>query len=89
MMPMNDNQLYVKTQLISDHQAMQDLKSGTSKDAPRVAHRMWYAIRHDLKILTAPVWWPVSKLLTLKKGQGAGSETTDPLATDLNRPLYK
>ena len=45
MMPMNDNQLYVKTQLISDHQAMQDLKSGTSKDAPRVAHRMWYAIR--------------------------------------------
>ena len=89
MMPINDSHLYVKTQLIADHQAMQDLKSGTRKEAPRVAHRMWHAMRHDLKILTAPIWWPVSKLLTLTKGRGAGSETTDPLATDLNRPLYK
>ncbi len=39
-----------------------------------------------VKVVTAPVWWPISRLKSLGK---KASVPQDSYTTDMNRPLYK
>ena len=40
-----------------------------------------------VKIVTAPVWWPISRLKSL--GKKTKGQPQDSYTTNLNRPLYK
>ena len=53
-----------------------------------VVHFMVFVV----KVVTAPIWWPIAKLKQLGKSNSRdrkSSQAQDPYTTDLNRPLYK
>lgn len=52
----------------------------------RVADALWHFMETAVKIVTFPIWWPISRI---KKRSKKSNPPTDPYATDLNRPLYK
>ena len=53
----------------------------------RLADALWHFMETSVKVLTFPIWWPISKLK--KRGRKTTKPAGDPYTTDLNRPLYK
>ena len=45
-----------------------------------------HVIAVAVKVVTFPIWWPIS---LLKRPRKANGRPADPYSTDLNRPLYK
>ena len=61
-------------------------RDGYSTAHLRAADALWHIMETSVKVVTFPVWWPISRL---KKRGKRNSQPQDPFATDLNRPLYK
>ena len=76
-------ELTAKQRLAEQH------RSGKRERRHKVAGRIKHDILHDLKIVTSPVWWPVSKALSLAKRKKADVQSGESFSTDLDRPLYK
>ena len=53
----------------------------------RIADALWHFMETSAKVLTFPIWWPISRLK--KRGRKTAKPAGDPYTTDLNRPLYK
>ena len=50
-----------------------------------VVHVMVVAV----KVVTSPIWWPISLLKRRKRPNQTTVQPTDAYTTDLNRPLFK
>ena len=65
---------------------MEQSRTGYSTGHLRAADALWHIMETSVKIVTFPIWWPISWWNKRKKRK---SQPQDPYTTDLNRPLYK
>ncbi len=68
--------------------AMEQTKNGEYSTAHlRAADALWHFMETVVKVVTFPIWWPISMWNRRKKRKN--QKPQDPFTTDLNRPLYK
>ena len=68
--------------------AMEQNRSGEYNTAHlRAADALWHFMETAVKVVTFPIWWPISRWNKWKKRKSR--QPQDPFTTDINRPLYK
>ena len=61
-------------------------QSGYSATHLRAADKLWSVVETTVKVVTFPIWWPISWWNKRKKRK---NRPQDPFTMDMNRPLYK